>query len=109
METDLANTVLEVPPEGGEIEITIQQKGNSPAAPYISNAGGGWNTSIPTSGLVGNTVNPGTSTVVNFSIYPPDDAVAGEIGILEIRVRNGDGSGAVTQQVPIRVGAALGY
>ena len=105
---DLANTVLEVPPEGGEIEITIQQKGNSPAAPYISNAGGGWNTSIPTSGLVGNTVNPGTSTVVNFSIYPPDDAVAGEIGILEIRVRNGDGSGAVTQQVPIRVGAAPG-
>ena len=53
---DLANTVLEVPPEG-EIEITIQQKGNSPAAPYISNAGGGWNTSTQ-QGLVGNTVNP---------------------------------------------------
>ena len=47
---DLSNTSLEVPPNGGELELTIEQRGNFPDTPYFTKAGQGWNVSLPNSG-----------------------------------------------------------
>ena len=33
---DLSNTSLEVPPNGGELELTIEQRGNFPDTPYFT-------------------------------------------------------------------------
>ena len=37
---------------------------------------------------------------------PPEDAVAGEIGILKLRISDADGSGSTVQEIPVRVGDA---
>ena len=47
---DLSNASLEVPPEGGSIELVVEQLGNGPQAPWFSKQerGGVWNyLSIP--------------------------------------------------------------
>ena len=102
---DLTNTTLEIPPEGGVVNVIVEQKGNTPTQPYFSKSGGLWNISLPE---VGPTINPGESAEFNFTIYPPDNAVAGEVGIVEITIRNGDGTGDIEQQVPVRVGSSPG-
>ncbi len=40
---DLSETSLEISPEGGEIQLTVEQIGNAPAEPYFVKAGDGWN------------------------------------------------------------------
>ena len=102
---DLSGTSLEVSPEGGTLEVIVEQKGNYPSQPYFSKADAGWNISLPDNAPI---VNPGESISINFTVYPPSDAVAGEVELIGIRVRNGDGTGMITQQVPVRVGAAPG-
>ena len=102
---DLSNTSLEVPPSGGQLELIIEQKGNSPAAPYFGKAGQGWNTTLPNNGDV---INPGESGTINITVIPPSDAVAGEVGVISIRISNGDGAGQIVEQVPVRVGSEPG-
>ena len=102
---DLSETSLEISPEGGEIQLTVEQIGNSPAKPYFLKAGDGWNVSLPTSGP---TVEPGSSGSFNITVYPPDDSIAGEVGVVSIQISNGDGSGKVVEQVPIRIGSVPG-
>tara|TARA_B100001113_G_scaffold121704_1_gene99398 strand:+ start:623 stop:6157 length:5535 start_codon:yes stop_codon:yes gene_type:complete len=102
---DLSNTSLEVPPSGGEVELLIEQQGNSPAKPYFAKAGQGWNVTIPNNGDM---ISPGNSGTINITVTPPSDAVAGEVGVVSIRISNGNGEGEIVEQVPIRVGSEPG-
>lgn len=102
---DLSNTSLEVPPNGGELELTIEQRGNFPDTPYFTKAGQGWNVSLPNSGDV---IAPGEFAAINITVYPPADAVAGEVGVVSIRIANGTGQGQIVEQVPVRVGSEPG-
>lgn len=102
---DLSNTSLEVPPEGGELDIIVEQRGNSPAEPYFVKAGQGWNITLPNNG---NSIDPGQTGIMSVYVTPPVDSVAGEVGVINIRISNGDGSGQITEQVPVRVGSAPG-
>lgn len=102
---DLSNTSLEVPPEGGQLDILVEQKGNNPTQPYFAKAGQGWNVTLPD---FGPEIDPGNSEIISINVTPPSDAIAGEVGILSIRISNGNGAGEVVEQVPIRVGSAPG-
>ncbi|MBT5593918.1 MAG: hypothetical protein HOJ60_00065 [Euryarchaeota archaeon] len=100
---NLANTSLTIDPAGQNVSLTIDQLGNAPRAPYIVKAGAGWNISYPEHGEV---VQPFQSTSVVVFVIPPENAVAGEIGILQIRISDADGSGSTIQEIPVRVGDA---
>ncbi|MDC3290420.1 hypothetical protein OAU85_01140, partial [Candidatus Poseidoniaceae archaeon] len=100
---NLANTSLVIDPAGQNLTLTVEQRGNAPEAPYYDKAGAGWNISYPVNGIV---VQPGESTSVTVFVSPPENAVAGEIGILKIRISDADGSGSTIQDVPVRVGDA---
>ncbi len=100
---NLANTSLTIDPKGQNLTLTVDQLGNAPTAPYFAKAGAGWNITYPSSGDV---VNPGDSTSVSIHVIPPEGAVAGEIGILKIRISDADGSGSTVQEIPVRVGEA---
>ena len=100
---NLANTSLTIDPAGQNLTLTVDQLGNAPTAPYFAKAGAGWNITYPESG---NVVDPHTSTSVTVYVTPPDGAVAGEIGILKIRISDADGSGSTVQEIPVRVGDA---
>ena len=102
---DLSNTSLEVPPEGGELHIIVEQKGNSPSTPYFTKAGQGWNVTLPE---IGSEIEPGSTGVITITVTPPVDAVAGEVGVLSIRISNGNGAGQIIEEVPVRVGSAPG-
>lgn len=100
---DLSNTNLEVAPEGGEIALKVEQLGNSPAQPWFIKAAEGWEVTLPQNSP---SIDPGSSAIISVNITPPADAIAGEVGVISIRISNGDGSGQVLEQVPIRVGSA---
>ena len=102
---DLSNTSLEVPPDGGQLELIVEQTGNSPAEPYFAKAGQGWNVTLPDNGGI---ISPGESGTVNITVTPPSDAIAGEVGVISIRISNGDGEGQIVEQVPVRVGSEPG-
>jgi len=100
---NLANTSLTIDPAGQNVSLTVDQLGNAPRAPYFAKAGAGWNISYPENG---ESVQPFESTTVMVFVTPPGDAVAGEIGILKIRISDADGSGSTVQEIPVRVGDA---
>lgn len=102
---DLSNTSLEVPPEGGSIELMVEQLGNDPQAPWFSKAGEGWSVELP---LNSEEMDPGSTSLITVNVTPPLDAVAGEVGVIRIRISDGDGSGQVVEEVPVRVGSAPG-
>ena len=39
-------------------------------------------------------------------VTPPEGVLAGEIELISISIRNGDGSAEVIEQIPVRVGAS---
>ncbi len=100
---NLANTSLTIDPAGQNLTLTVDQLGNAPTAPYFAKAGAGWNITYPESGAI---VDPQASTSVTVFVIPPEGAVAGEIGILKIRISDADGSGSTIQEIPVRVGDA---
>ena len=102
---DLTDTSLEVSPGGGELQILVEQKGNAPAMPYFAKAGQGWNVTLPNNGPM---VDPGDTGMITINVTPPEDAVAGEVGIISIRISNGNGAGQIVEEVPVRVGTAPG-
>ena len=107
---DLSDTNLEVPPEGGMINLSIEQKGNAIVRPYFYKSGDGWSVELPSSGPA---IEPGQSATISVNITPPSDAVAGEVGVISIMIQNGvplekGGSGIIVEKVPIRVGASPG-
>jgi hypothetical protein len=102
---DLSNASLEVPPGGGSIELVVEQLGNGPQAPWFSKAGEGWSVELPVNSLE---MDPASTSLITVNITPPLDAVAGEVGVIRIRISDGDGSGQVVEEVPVRVGSAPG-
>ena len=100
---NLANTSLTIDPAGQNVTLTVDQLGNAPRAPYFAKAGAGWNISYPESAEI---VQPFESTSVTVFVTPPEDAVAGEIGILKLRISDADGLGSTVQEIPVRVGDA---
>jgi hypothetical protein len=53
-------------------------------------------------------MDPASTSLITVNITPPLDAVAGEVGVIRIRISDGDGSGQVVEEVPVRVGSAPG-
>lgn len=100
---NLANTSLTIDPAGQNVTLTVDQLGNAPRAPYFAKAGAGWNISYPVHGEI---IQPLESTSVTVFVTPPEHAVAGEIGILKLRISDSDGSGSTIQEIPVRVGDA---
>ena len=102
---NLSGSNLEVPPQGGNVTLTITQQGNTPSAPWFSKAGDGWNISLPVNA---ESISPGESTQIVVFATPPEDSIAGQIGVIRLRISDGDGSGLVIEEVPMRVGSAPG-
>ena len=100
---NLSDTNLIIDPNGQNLTLQFEHLGNLATVPYFAKAGQGWNTSVPNSGEI---VEPyGTSTVTVF-VTPPEGVLAGEIELISISIRNGDGSAEVIEQIPVRVGAS---
>ncbi len=100
---NLSNTALIVDPYGGNLTLQIEQLGNEATKPWFSKAGSGWNVSYPDSGDL---MQPFSTSFLTLFVTPPVDSQAGEVGILKLRISDGDGSGEVIQEIPVRVGAA---
>ena len=100
---NLSQTSLEVEPEGQNLTLTVQQMGNSPEAPWFTKAGQGWMVEMPSNGDV---IEPGQMATVTVFVTPPSEAVAGEVGVLRLRISDADGSGTIVEEIPVRVGAA---
>ena len=98
---NLSNTNLIIPPSGHNLTLNVEHLGNLARQPWYSKAGEGWNITVPQNGDV---VQPYGDTTVTIFVTPPIDAVAGEVGVLRLRVSDGDGSGQTIQEVPVRVG-----
>ena len=99
---NLSNTNLVVDPEGENLTLNIEQLGNKATKPWFSKAGSGWNVSLPDSGDV---MQPYSTSTVTVFVTPPEGAIAGEVGVLKLRISDGDGSGEVIQEIPVRIGA----
>lgn len=99
---NLSSTNLVVQPGGENLTLNIEQLGNKATKPWFSKAGSGWNVSLPDSGEL---VQPYSTSTVTVFVTPPTGAIAGEVGILTLRISDGDGSGEVVQEIPVRIGA----
>ena len=99
---------LDIDRNGANISLIVEQRGNSPAAPFINGwvDAGGWviNVSENISSL-----SPGENANFTCEIIPPDDAVSGHTVELTLRARNGDGSGMGQTTLPLRVAAWHDY
>ena len=100
---NLSDTNLIIAPEGQNLTLNVEHLGNLARQPWYSKAGEGWNITVPQNG---NSVEPYGDSTVTIFVNPPSDAVAGEVGILRLRISDGDGSGQTIQEVPVRVGSS---
>ena len=98
---NLSDTSLTIAPGGENLTLHVEQLGNHPEAPWFAKAGAGWPVQVPDNGQV---VNPKESTTVTVFVTPPEDALAGEVGVLRIRISDGNGAGLIVQEIPVRVG-----
>ena len=99
---NLSQTSLVVDPDGENLTLDIEQLGNKATKPWFSKAGSGWNVSFPESGDL---MQPYSTSSVTVYVTPPEGVIAGEVGILKLRISDGDGSGEVVQEIPVRIGA----
>ena len=98
---NLSDTSLTIAPGGENLTLKVDQLGNHPEDPWFTKAGQGWPIILPSNGEV---VNPGQSTTVTVFVTPPEDALAGEVGVLRIRISDANGAGQIVQEIPVRVG-----
>ena len=98
---NLSDTSLTIAPGGENLTLKVDQLGNHPEAPWFTKAGQGWPIELPANGQ---TVNPGESTTMTVFVTPPEDALAGEVGVLRIRISDANGAGQIVQEIPVRVG-----
>lgn len=98
---DLSETDLEIDPFGENITVGLIHLGNGVEQPYFAKAGAGWNMTLPA-----NATPLGPFERANFTVYvqPPEDALAGDIGTLHLRVTGDDRSGEIEEHIPLRVG-----
>ena len=99
---NLTGADLEIDPSGENLTLHLEHTGNAHETAYFAKAGAGWNITLP-----GETeaVAPYSSTTFTVFVEPPNDAVAGEIGVLRIRITGNDTSGMIEEEIPVRVGA----
>ena len=99
---------LDIDRNGANISLIVEQRGNSPAQPFINGwvDAGGW--SINVSENIP-TLAPGESTNFTCEIIPPDGAISGHTVELTLRARNGDGAGMGQTTLPLRVAAWHDY
>ena len=100
---NLTNADLEVEPGGENLTLQLIHTGNAYERPYFAKAGAGWNITLPDEAP---DVAPYATSTFDVHVQPPDDALAGEVGVLRIRITGNDTSGLVVEEVPVRVGAA---
>ena len=100
---NLSDTNLIISPEGQNLTLNVEHLGNLARQPWYSKAGEGWNITVPQNGAI---VEPYGDSTVTIFVTPPIDAVAGEVGILRLRVSDGDGSGQTIQEVPVKIGTS---
>ena len=98
----LTNSDLDLKSEGSNITIEIENIGNAIVEPIIipvlpSN----WNiTNISST----KEVEPGESIQVTLEIKPPEDLIAGEIGMMTLIVKDGDTlEGRSEMEIPLRI------
>ncbi len=105
---NLTGVDLVVPPSGGNITVPIQHLGNSHQDPWFSKVAEGWPVSIPANGT---DVEPFGETSVTINVTPPNGTEAGDVGTLNLRISNGDGTGSSQHQIPVRMSAeaAIAY
>ena len=100
---NLTNADLEVDPEGENLTFTLVHTGNAYEQPYFAKAGAGWNITLPESVPE---VAPYAISSFDVHVQPPENAIAGEVGVLRIRITGNDTSGLVVEEIPVRVGAS---
>lgn len=99
---NLTGVDLVVPPSGGNITVPIQHLGNSHQDPWFSKVAEGWPVSLPANGTH---VEPFGASSVIINVTPPNGTEAGDVGTLNLRISNGDGSGSSQHQIPVRMSA----
>ena len=102
---NLANSDLEILPGGDTIQVEVVQLGNAPSVPYFTKSGQGWNTTLPDGILM----EPGQTELIDIFVESPDNAVAGEVNIVKIRVSDGVGQGLEEFEIPVRVSASPNF
>ena len=100
---NLTDAQLEIDPSGQNMTLKLEHLGNGFETPYFSKATAGWNITLPDNFSL---VEPFSTSSLNVYVQPPEDAVAGEVGMLSIRISDEDLSGLTVQTVPVRIGAA---
>ena len=100
---NLTNADLEVDPAGENLTFQLVHTGNAYERPYFAKAGAGWNITLPQNAV---DVAPYTTTTFDVHVQPPEEAIAGEVGVLRIRITGNDTSGLVVEEIPVRVGAS---
>ncbi len=100
---DLSSSDLVVHPDGGNVTLNLIQMGNTPTVPYYAKASQGWPIDMPDFGEI---VNPGGTTNLTVEVSPPENLLAGTVGVVRILVTDADGLGQTFQEVPLRIGSA---
>ncbi len=100
---NLTNADLEVDPAGENLTFQLVHTGNAYEQPYFAKAGAGWNITLPDDA---GEVAPYSTTTFEVHVQPPEEAIAGEVGVLRIRITGNDTSGLVIEEIPVRVGAS---
>lgn len=99
---------LDIDRNGANISLIVEQRGNSPAQPFINGwvDAGGWSINVSESIP---SLAPGESTNFTCEIIPPQGAISGHTVELTLRARNGDGAGMGQTTLPLRVAAWHDY
>ncbi len=100
---NLTNADLEVDPQGEELTFHLVHTGNAYEQPYFAKAGAGWNITLPSNAPQ---AAPFSNTTFAVFVQPPENALAGEVGVLRIRITGNDTSGLIVEEIPVRVGAS---
>lgn len=105
---NLTGVDLVVPPGGGNITVPLLHLGNSQQDPWFSKVAEGWPVSFPDNGTH---VEPFGTSSVTINVMPPNTTEAGDVGTLNLRISNGDGTGSSQHQIPVRMSAeaAISY
>ena len=93
---------LEIHPDGEQLTLQLVHTGNAHETAYFAKAGAGWNITLPEQI---NDVAPFSTATLTLFVQPPAEALAGEVGVLRLRITGNDTSGMVEETVPVRVGA----
>ena len=100
---NLTDAQLEIDPAGQNMTLKLEHLGNGYEVPFFSKAAAGWNITLPNDH---SEISPFATDTLVVHVQPPADAVAGEVGMISIRISNEDLSGLVVEEVPVRIGAA---